>query len=147
MENEVVMTVDNVMSNVASALADAVEEYGPQAVELGLAVYRIDAAQSLLNGFLMTLIAISAIIAACRLWKLFSWRHQNDSYGGHHKKGDLTEGAGTFRAFTLAIAGILCGIFGIPGLSSLSYIPAWMAVFGYPEVYMATKALVGAGLM
>jgi succinate-acetate transporter protein len=51
-------TFGQVMTNAAQAMADAAKQYGPDAVELGLIVYRISALQEIVVGLLLLFGAI-----------------------------------------------------------------------------------------
>jgi len=138
-------TFGQVMTNAAQAMSDAVKQYGPDAVELGLVVYRISALQEIVIGFLLLIGAIVFGLAAKSLVKkgkayskevVSSCRYNGDKHGDPFVFY-------TPAGFTLFGGGVLLWW----GLSFLSNMYNWAALLGYPEVLITYKALVAAGLM
>lgn len=119
---------------VANALESAVTTYGPQAVDLALAVYRVDAAQHLLHGFVAIAIFVGAqFFFIKKLWPLTERQRRSDSKEAFW--------------FPYIFGTGLTGVGALHGLYNLVQLEYWLAVFGYPEVYMAMKALSAGGLM
>lgn len=126
-------TITQVVAEVAVALKDAAVEYGPEAADLALLAFRVDAIKTLAEGGVWLLI----LIAAWRGW-LWFWAKSEEwdddaKYPARMILGILGGTAG-FLAF-LYTAGVLIDI------------PVWVAAFGSPELLIATRALEAAGLM
>jgi hypothetical protein len=126
-------TITQVVAEVASALKDAAVEYGPEAADLALLAFRVDAVQTLAEGGVWVLI----LLAAWRAW-LWFWA----------KSEDWDDDA---KYPSRAVGGIIGGIAGfviaLYAIGILIDIPVWVAAFGSPELLIATRALEAAGLM
>ena len=139
METE--QTISQIVAEVASALKDAAAEYGPQAADLALLAYRVDAIKSLM------FIPIAAAMMWC-LWRAWLLLYRvSEGWVERRSYGD-----DTFPRSAARCAGVL--IFGGAGVLTaatavgrLIDIPLWMAAFGTPELLIATRALQAAGLM
>lgn len=124
------------MGEIAEALKGAVDQYGADAVDLALMAFRLEAAHSLMLGFMQ-------LIAALVVWKLLRW------FYAVTKKGwdEADDGSQMARVFG-TIGGVTIGlIFLAGGILRITSVSAWAAVFGYPELRVAIKALEAAGLM
>ncbi len=111
------------------AARHVIEQYGGDAVNLGLAALRIEAASELIP-------AVVTFIAA-----LFLWKKVNPFAQFHIAKTISEEGGRRYRddhdmkfIGAGAISAILILIFGIIFLSSVLNIWAWAGLF-YPELY------------
>lgn len=126
-------SLSSVLATVTQSLVDATKEYGPDAVELGLFVYRMEAVQKLV---LASVVSVVLVV----FWKMWiKWAKtcrdwSNPDYG-----------------FPRGIAGLILSFVTVPllieGVGSLFSPFYWVAAFGYPEVLVAYKALEAAGLM
>ena len=126
-------TIGDIVANVSNALTDAVKQYGPDAVDLAMLAYRVDAVQTLAIGFLcLAAIAIS-IKLYLRFWKI------SEEFDRWDK--------GPARAVIGVLLGFMSLFLGVFTISCLLNAPIWLAAFGRPEVLIATKALKAAGLM
>lgn len=135
MEQETIKEgASEIIKVVAEAIQNAVALYGPQAVDLAMVVYRVDAAQALIEGFLLVgLFVLGQFLLVKKLWPLT----------------ERVRNRGTPEVFwcpyffITASTGLAC----LMGLLQLTKVHYWLAVFGYPEVHMAMKALTAGGLM
>ena len=135
-------SIAEIVAQVAAAMKDAAAEYGPQAADLALLAYRVDAIKSLL----LIPVAGGILYGAWRGWK-WLWRASADWCDPPGKAYRDT--------FPRDIARILSSIGGGVGGFFLAAItidrvidlPLWMAAFGAPELLIATRALEAAGLM
>jgi hypothetical protein len=126
MENNTTETLTDLVSRVAVALEAAVVEHGPEAVDLVLTVYQIDAVKSLILGALLLLPFIW--FRSCYRF-VRSWEVETDGM-------TWVVGFGLFIFLTPAAFG------------SAVFSPAhWIAAFGNPELLIATRALEAAGAL
>lgn len=133
MEQEVKDTVSSVVAETALALKDAATEYGPMAVDLTLAAYRLEAVQQLLEGLIGLVFLLLLISVYRRFW---------------HTAKILFEEDYIFPRGMAAIPTVFIGILLLDTVSNKLFdLTAWVAVFGYPELRIVTKALEAAGLM
>lgn len=143
MENQITEAITPTLSEIAAqaaqAMKDAAAEYGPEAMDLGLLVVRVGAAQDLLSSFL---IAVIMAVVAYFLWQGSRY------YANKHKARDYERGedpafaAGMLLVLSVGPAGLALG-FAIDLLNIFK----WAAVFGYPEILITAKALKAVGLM
>lgn len=127
-------TFDQVMANAAQSLSDSVKQYGPDAVELGLTVYRISAVQQVATGMLALAFGVGLFVWAKLLLK---WERESN-----RSPYDFP-----LCGFLFVISTI-CGVyFTGAAFYNLMDVYNWAALFGCPEVLIAYKALVAAGLM
>ena len=128
--------MDVAMVEIAEALKGAVDQYGADAVDLALMAFRVEAAHSLMLG-------VMQLIAAFVVWKLLRWlwAATQDEW-----ERDI-EGAGIVRLMGAIFGGGIGLLFLVAGILRFTSISAWAAVFGYPELRIAIKALEAAGLM
>ncbi len=129
-------TVQDMVKIVASAIDKAVSTYGPQAVDLAMMVYQVEAIKQLVNSAMY--VSISLLI----LWiwlvpvrKIVFAKCQDYEYA---VAGMAIYGMPAATAFIFMFFG---------NIQDLIYIPYWMAAFGNPEILMATKALTAAGAL
>jgi hypothetical protein len=128
--------MDVAMVEIAEALKGAVDQYGADAVDLALLAFRVEAAHHLMLG-------VMQLVAALIVWKLLRWLWAFTQEGWD----DADEGDQIARAFG-TIAGVMFGgLMLAAGILRVTSISAWIAVFGYPELRIAIKALEAAGLM
>ena len=138
MEQATQETIGEVVKQVAAAMSEAVKQYGPDAVDLALMAYRVEAAQQVLHGVVFAVVAVAVTIAYVKLW---TWSGSNMK--GSYNDGDVYLVRAVVGAFAAATAAI--GIYA--ALLRFLDVSAWFAVFGYPELRIAMKALEAAGLM
>lgn len=126
-----------IVAEVAAALKDAVKEYGPDAVDLALMAYRVDAIQTIANGMILTAVGAAFAVVALFFGRKFKAEMEKDGYETYE----------VFYGF--AGGGALLGSvpFFVEGPSRLVVVYNWIAAFGYPELMIATKALQAAGLL
>ena len=127
-------TLSQIVGRVAGALEAAVKDYGPDAVDLALLAYRVDAIQSLV-GAAVCLGFVAGIIFFYR-WFWYAVSHL-DAYDDRPMA----------RAAVGAVSSLVSFFLGGIGVLGLIDAPKWVAAFGYPELLIATKALEAAGLM
>lgn len=128
--------MDVAMVEIAEALKGAVDQYGADAVDLALLAFRVEAAHHLMLG-------VMQLVAALVVWKLLRWLWAF-TQEGWDDADDFAQMARTFGGTSGVIFGGLMLAAGILRVMSIS---AWVAVFGYPELRIAIKALEAAGLM
>ena len=135
-------TITAIVAEVASALKDAAAEYGPQAADLALMTYRVDAISSLL--FIPASAAI--VYGSWRAWGCLKavsagWVRTN------HGWEEDSDGRGIARTLgAVALVGVSF-LVSCVAVSRAMDIPLWMAALGNPELLIATRALQAAGLM
>ena len=128
--------MDVAMVEIAEALKGAVDQYGSDAVDLALLAFRVEAAHHLMLG-------VMQLVAALIVWKLLRWLWAATQEGWD----EADDGAQMARAFG-GISGVMFGgLMLAAGVLRVTSISAWVAVFGYPELRIAIKALEAAGLM
>lgn len=130
--------LDTAMVEIAEALKGAVDRYGADAVDLALMAFRIEAAHHLLLGVLQ-------LVVVFIVWKL--WRWLWSATRGGWDDADADDGAQIARVLGTFACGLFGGLMLAAGVLRLTSISAWVAVFGYPELRIAIKALEAAGLM
>lgn len=117
-------------------LKEAATKYGPDAVDLAMVVYQIEAIQQIVSGlFLLLLVHLTV--------KALRYLIDSTAEGWRKDEGPTVSGR---------IAGLIVGvIFGICiaiyAADRLLSVTNWVAAFGYPELMMAKRALEAAGLM
>lgn len=125
-------SMSEIVSKVAQAMADATKDYGPQAVDLAMMAYRVMAIQSVLMWLVMFLSWLSIPFILKKVWKV------TEDWNSLEKN--------EARAYPFIGGGILGLFLSIALLVKFSVVD-WIAAFGYPELLIATKALIAAGLM
>lgn len=133
LDNVADTTMTEILKTVSQSISDAVKTYGPDAVDLALMAYRVSAIQTLIAGFAFIVALIITGIAYKKLWYAIS-----DFYD---------EDRAPIRFLSGLVAFSLSGCFIVAAFSNLISVPVWLAAFGYPEMLIATKALIAAGLM
>lgn len=128
--------MDGAVADIAEALKGAVDRYGADAVELALMAFRIEAAHHLLLGVLQ-------LVVVFIMWKLGRWMWAATQEGWDAGE----DGPAMARVVGGIVGGIVGGLMFVAGALRLLSISAWVAVFGYPELRIAIKALEAAGLM
>lgn len=126
-------TITEILKTVSHSISDAVKTYGPDAVDLALVAYQVSAIQTLIVGFAFVVALIVTAIAYKKLWYAVADLNEED-------RGIILLTSGFFVIF-------LSGWFVIAAFLNLTSVPIWLAAFGYPEVLIATKALIAAGLL
>jgi len=122
--------IETAAKEVAMALKDAAAEYGPQALDMLTLVYRMSALQSIIVGIVFAITSLAIFRVAFKVKALLA-QHNGD--GAEY--------------VPFAIGCGLAGIFAVTAIAHIVDIYNWAAIFGYPEVLIAYKALVAAGLM
>lgn len=128
--------MDVAMVEIAEALKGAVDQYGADAVDLALLAFRVEAAHHLMLG-------VMQLVAAFIVWKLWRlmWAATQDGWDDDDDGSQIARALGT-------VAGMMFGgLMLAAGVLRVTSISAWVAVFGYPELRIAIKALQAAGLM
>lgn len=123
------------LSEITDTLKSAVTEYGPDAVDLALMAFRVEAIQQLVGGLFLMLPVIICVANIKTVW--------NKTSGG----GWSSEDRGFMRGGYLVLGSIISMFTALPGLNYLTDISAWAAAIGYPELRIAMKSLEAAGLM
>lgn len=128
----------DIFNIAATSVKEAVDKYGEQTVDLGLMVYRLSALQSILLGLFGLVFLITLLIPMFRGFpKIRAWIAAGERYSDREAIWVLVV-IGYVVALPFSLLLILKGLFDIY---------AWAAVFGYPEVLIAAKALASAGLL
>lgn len=130
MELSKVSTMADVFVIAAQSMSEAVTTHGPQAVELGLFVYRLEGLKVIGLGLLALALSVGLVVGL---------------YKNHHAqtKDKWSEGA-IFLQLALYVLLVLSNLAAVAQLSSVYH---WAAALGYPEVLIAYKALQAAGIM
>jgi hypothetical protein len=146
MENEVVKaTLGEALAEVTTALKGAVKEYGPDAVELALFAYRVDAVQFLLLGLIGVVAIVAALMGYAKWWRTVGkWAGPVDHGGDRHFDSEDAMWSRVFGCIPLLIVTIPAFFEGVLRFISA---PHWVAAFGHPELLIATNALKAAGLL
>lgn len=132
------MTIDQMMGEVFIALESAIEKYGAEAVDLGLLVFQIEAIRVLISPLIWFILSIFFII--------FFIKVVVKGFLVLKETGEETiESAGRIVSGGLGIVLFTIGF--IVSLTEILNPVLWIAAFGYPEVYIATNALRSLGLM
>lgn len=126
-------TITEILKTVSHSISDAIKTYGPDAVDLALVAYQISAIQTLVIGFAFIVALIVTAIAYKKLWYAVADFHESDR--------------APIRFLSGLVVICLSGCFIVAAFSNLISVPVWLAAFGYPEMLIATKALIAAGLM
>lgn len=140
MANEAVQaTITEVVKQVSDTMTEAIKEYGPDAVDLAMMAYRIEALQQIVTGFICAA-ALAAVVCAYR--KFWCWSGAKIRESRHDEDG-------FFLARAMLGAGVaIGGAFLLAGaIQNVVDVSAWVAVLGHPELRVAMKALVAAGLL
>jgi hypothetical protein len=128
--------MDVAMVEIATSIKGAVDQYGADAVDLALLAFRVEAAHHLMMG-------VMQLVAAFITWKLLRWLWSATQDGWD----DADDGDQIARVFGGISGVIFGGLMLAAGILRVTSISAWIAVFGYPELRIAIKALEAAGLM
>ena len=128
--------MDVAMVEIAEALKGAVDQYGADAVDLALLAFRVEAAHHLMLG-------VMQLVAAFVVWRLLRWLWAFTQEGWD----DADDGSQIARALGTIAGMMFGGLMLAAGVLRVTSISAWVAVFGYPELRIAIKALQAAGLM
>lgn len=141
METEAIQqaSISEVIKQVSDAMSGAVKQYGPDAVDLAMMAYRIEAAQQIVFGLVCAIGAIFIAKAYLRLWAWSKERMEDDPAND--------EMFVVARIMLGIFSVIVCGFSVIGAIQRLIDVSAWIAVFGYPELRVAMKALAAAGMM
>ncbi len=126
--SEALDVIDGAINRLMSALEQIAAEHGPDAVELAMTAYQVDAI-----GYLA-----ASVVAASMLGIVpYLYRHLEASF----KRDDPAVGIPAMMGM------IACGAAGLVGAFNLITPARWLAAFGSPEILMATNILKSAGLM
>jgi hypothetical protein len=138
MEQATQATVAEVVKQVAAAMSDAVKQYGPDAVDLAMLAYRVEAAQQLLHGVVFVAVAAGLVAAFLKFWA-WSGSKMDGSYND--------EGLYIGRAVSAVVGGGVTAMSAASAAVRLFDVSAWLAALGHPELRVAMKALEAAGLL
>lgn len=146
MDNDAVKaTLGEALAEVTTALKGAVKEYGPDAVELALFAYRVDAVQYLLLGLVGVAVIVVALLGYAKWWRTVGkWAAPVEQGGDRHFDTSDAMFARGFGSIPLLIVSTPAFFEGALRLVSA---PHWVAAFGHPELLIATNALKAAGLL
>lgn len=136
---ELALTFNEVLKTSAQVLTEASQKYGDQAVEVGLLVYRMEALNLLLLPTLCTLLfgTLLVMFAFKWCWQILRW--QNEGTDLYNERPMIWMGV---------VPSVLLVVFLFFKFLALTLNPfAWASVLGYPEVFIAAKALAAAGLL
>ena len=130
---ETISTFEEVFVQSAIALQEAVATHGPDAVELGLMVYRLNGIRTVAAGLFAATIIVAAILAYVKI-------------AARVEAGLAQHAEGSAWIVGAMITAIVCffAMFKAPNILDLY---AWAAALGHPEVLIAAKALMAAGLL
>lgn len=135
---ETIMAFESIVSQAAIALQNAVESYGPDAVDLALKVYWIEGVKGTIAAFLYALLIVASARIIVYLW---GKRNEWEADAKKHK----VEGLPTL----LVSCGSGLSILFCSGFVNaiLNRIYHMAAAFGYPELLIVSKALKAAGFL
>jgi uncharacterized membrane protein YidH (DUF202 family) len=119
----------------------AISTYGPDAVHVVMLSFRVEAGQQILGGIFLIGLLICLIALGKKSWNYFSEMEEKSRTKSEEEGAQFMKWA---SSVVFTIIGIFCLVSAYGAVSDLS---AWMAVFGWPELRIATKALHAAGLM
>lgn len=131
---ETIIAFNEIMVRATVALESAIKDYGPDAVDLALAVYKVEGIKGTAVASIAFLFAIGIIYLTVIFLKFCIKLFK----GGDEEAAVLSA---LFGSCILALAVVIC--LGI--CVSKAYHIA--AAFGYPEILIVYKALSAAGLM
>lgn len=129
-------TITSAVKTVAVAMQDAIAEYGPQAADMALLAYRVQAAQNLAESLIGLALVFFVQMGIFKIWWPYVATLDVDS----------SDRSG-LRWTPTVIIGLISMFIFFGALSNLIYVPYWLALLGYPEVLIAIKALAAANLM
>ena len=141
MMDETDQTISQIVAEVAAAMRDAAVDYGPEAADLALLAYQVDAIKALL----LIPVASASIWGLWKAWGVLL--RVSEGWVVPHSYGDDTFGRTIARVFGGVAAGGVALMLAIGGVNRLIDIPLWLAAFGNPELLIATRALQAAGLL
>ena len=122
--------VQSLVTKLTESLSNLATVYGPKAVDLTLAVYRVEALQQIAYGVLGLLVFASLYGFLKIVWAKTKEEQQKDEI----------RVAVIFVSFLFSVIPLIMVL-------ELFNIYHWMAIFGYPEILIAYKTLEAAGLM
>lgn len=135
---ETIMTFESIVSQAAMALQNAVESYGPDAVDLALKVYWIEGIKGTLAALLYIIASIGLVRFVVFLWdKRKGWEAD--------AKKDRMEALPTLLVVCASGLSVLFFFGFVDAILNRIYHIA--AAFGYPELLIVAKALQAAGLL
>lgn len=134
---EELKSFNEVFSMAAKGIQDAIAEYGPEAVDLGLMVYRLEGIREVSLGVLFS---VFTFVAYYKLFKfsvntVWPWL-----------KATPPREDRSWVAVPIVLVSLFL-IFLLGAATRIFSVYHWAAAFGYPEVLIAHKALQAAGLM
>lgn len=119
--------LDDLLTRSLVAIEQAVQEHGGEIVDLTLFLSKLEAWREIA-------LPMAGFLICCAIF-YFCLRKKTREL--------IAEEAAEWVYVLLPIPAIALIVF----LSAMSNFYAWAAIFGYPEVYIAYKTLVAAGLM
>jgi hypothetical protein len=126
-------TLTELTARVANAMEAAMIEYGPDAVNLALLAYQVEAIRYLGFGFIGLALALGVAAGYAKLWKISAaFESEADRDGSRFA-------CGTIVFFIM--------LFPLSMIENLLSPAHWIAAFGSPELLIATKALQAAGAL
>ena len=134
---EELKSFNEVFSMAAKGIQDAITEYGPEAVDLGLMVYRLEGIREVSLGVIFS---VFTFVAHYKLFKftvktVWPWLREAPPREDRSWVVVPIITASLFLIFPLGAATRVFSVY------------HWAAALGYPEVLIAYKALQAAGLM
>lgn len=132
-----VITFSEAVTKVVTALESAIAEHGEAAVDLALVAYRIDAAQDVIGATLVVGIGVALAM------KAVGWARAGIA---QLASGD-DEFIGAMRVGASGVAAPFGVVVALHSLSDAIAFAKWAAIFGHPEILIATNALKAAELL
>lgn len=124
--------IEEIFINVAGAIEQAVADHGPAVVDLTLLAYRVEAAQLIILGIAVLI----PFLFVKRAWVRICSYNETLDY--------LDKGHPIFGFVLALFIYTICALMvAVPAFNVVNF----MAVFGYPEIMIATQALKAGGLL
>lgn len=123
---------------LAAKMAELAQQYGPEAIDAGLAVARIEAAQGIVKGFVFLIVSAVFSFICYKLTKI------GFNLARIYKLPETSYSApdGTWQIAVGICAGVLASITGITFVVALSDIWNWVGIFE-PKLWIAHRLLDG----
>ncbi len=123
------VAIDSAVERLVNALERIATEHGPEAVDLAMTAYQVDAIQQVAGATIATMM----IVPAVRYGRAFA--------------AEFAKEENPVKCFTAGVAALVFGFFGLFGVIEIFVPVQWLAAFGSPEILVATNVLKSAGLM
>lgn len=130
------MTIEQMFAK----LADVAERYGPHVAELGAAVGRVAAADTIVRGIVLLIISLGALGAAVYFGRRAKITYDAAQLMKEYDKKIDAEGSVIPWILCSVVASFAFFLVFVPSVFRLTNIYAWVGIFR-PEVYLAARAL------